>query len=836
MNLKINSSSLVGHRFLVILMGLLALTVSCLPLTRSSDDLLFGLFTHFLPAVNPASHTMIVSLDDLVPESGEPLSHARLSELIARLKKSKVAAAGLLLPLLPQQTSVDVNRFQVLIDNARPVVRSRLEKALNLVKGDEKLARVIRESGNVVLPIGNFPSDDMLRWIPESFQALHASRQQQGEIPGWIRSLSAPPVETMGSRRFQDNIFMTSAQGLGIVDDSDAPIRSLLLPFYDGLYPSFLLQLSALRASAHDGVLSVIDGKGIELGELFIKTGPGYRLFPQPVMLPESDELIVKAGDILNSRVHTSRFRNKRVLLGFISEERPLAAGLINSVGLDTMTSMARSINALLSGNYYSQPDWLYGLQRGMIVLIVVYLLLLPAKLRGLMGSGISVMLALLILNVSLVVLITRDIWLPLTVPVWLLLGAALVLPLRHRIAAAVMLLRHESARAYRDLAQNYQSQGQLDVALDCLLKCPVDAVTAEPLYSLGMDYERRRQFSKALSIYERIGQAMPGYRDIQERSGKLSSMPEYFSSTTVAPANPGAATIIIDDAMIARPVIGRYQIERELGRGAMGMVYLGNDPRISRTVAIKTMALAEEFDGGHLEEVKRRFYQEAETAGQLSHPNIVTIYDVGEEHDLAYIAMDYVEGHSLDFHATPETLLSLEEVFDIGIHIADALDYAHERKVVHRDVKPANIMYCNDSHILKIMDFGIACLTDNSKTRTGTVLGSPFYMSPEQIAGRRVDGRSDLFSLAITLYQLFTGELPFSGDSMAALMYQIANEKAASIRKVRGDLPVCLVRIINRAMEKDAEKRFQSGRLFADALFNCAERQGLTSSMKARR
>jgi len=500
------------------------------------------------------------------------------------------------------------------------------------------------------------------------------------------------------------------------------------------------------------------------------------------------------------------------------------------------MTEMARSIDAVISGQYYSQPQWLYGIQRGMVVLMVIFLLLLPETLRGYIGSVLCLVLAFLILNLSLLMLVTQNTWLPLTMPVWLLVGASLVMPLRHRLAGAIHFLRRETERAYRELAQNHQSQGHLDIALDCLSRCPVNAATAEPLYSLGMDFERRRQFSKALSIYQRIAQAVPGYRDIQERSTKLSEMPETFNTGVASTDKSGLATIIVDDTLIARPVIGRYQIVKELGRGAMGMVYMGNDPKIARTVAIKTMALAKEFEGGNLEEVKRRFYKEAETAGQLNHPNIVTIYDVGEEHDLAYIAMDYIDGKSLDHYTRMENLLPLESVYDIGIHIAEALDYAHERKVVHRDVKPANIMYDSNRHVLKIMDFGIACLTDNSKTRTGTVLGSPFYMSPEQIAGHRVDGRSDLYSLGITLYQLFTGQLPFNGDSMAALMYQIANERPPGIRKVRSDLPACLGRIITRSLEKDVDKRFQTGKLMADALFACADRQGLTGSMRARR
>jgi serine/threonine-protein kinase len=269
---------------------------------------------------------------------------------------------------------------------------------------------------------------------------------------------------------------------------------------------------------------------------------------------------------------------------------------------------------------------------------------------------------------------------------------------------------------------------------------------------------------------------------------------------------------------------LGRYEIERELGRGAMGTVYLGRDPRIGRTVAIKTLPLSEEFDSTQIDEVRRRFFQEAETAGRLSHPSIVTVYDAGEEHDLAYIAMDYIQGDSLDQHIRLDELMPLKDVFTVGIQVAEALGYAHEQNVVHRDVKPGNIIYDNDKGQLKVTDFGIACLTDNSKTRTGTILGSPYYMSPEQIAGKKVDGRSDLFSLGVTLYQLFTGKLPFEGDSLTNLMYQIANDKPVSVRKVRSELPACLTRIINKSLEKKPANRYDHGQAMADALKRCAE------------
>ena len=178
-----------------------------------------------------------------------------------------------------------------------------------------------------------------------------------------------------------------------------------------------------------------------------------------------------------------------------------------------------------------------------------------------------------------------------------------------------------------------------------------------------------------------------------------------------------------------------------------------------------------------NLDEVKERFFREAETAGRLNHPNIVTIYDAGEEHDLAYISMEFLKGKDLAPHTKADNLLPTKKVVDIIAKVAEALDYAHEQNVVHRDIKPANIMYEPETGVVKVTDFGIARITDSSKTKTGMVLGTPSYMSPEQLAGKKVDGRSDLFSLGVMLYQLSTGQLPFTGESMASLMYKIANE-----------------------------------------------------------
>jgi serine/threonine protein kinase len=196
-------------------------------------------------------------------------------------------------------------------------------------------------------------------------------------------------------------------------------------------------------------------------------------------------------------------------------------------------------------------------------------------------------------------------------------------------------------------------------------------------------------------------------------------------------------------------------------------------------------MALSQEFEEDELKDVKERFFREAETAGRLNHPNIVTIFDAGEEHDLAYIAMEFLKGKDLVPYTKSGNLMPLPKVMDVVARVADALSYAHQNSVVHRDIKPANIMYEPDSDSVKVTDFGIARITDSSRTKTGMVLGTPSYMSPEQLAGKKIDGRSDLFSLGVMLFQMASGKLPFEGDSMAQLMFKIANEPHPPIREL---------------------------------------------------
>ncbi len=270
--------------------------------------------------------------------------------------------------------------------------------------------------------------------------------------------------------------------------------------------------------------------------------------------------------------------------------------------------------------------------------------------------------------------------------------------------------------------------------------------------------------------------------------------------------------------------MLGRYKVLKELGRGAMGVVYLGKDPKIQRFVAIKTMRLDQIDDGDKLKEVKARFFREAESAGRLSHPNIVTIYDAGEQDDLGYIAMEVLEGHSLKQWARTPNLMPVADTAEILAVVADALDYAHQQGVVHRDIKPANIMLTKD-RLVKVMDFGIAKTASSSRTQTDIVLGTPTYMSPEQIAGKKVDGRSDIFSLGIVLFELLTGRPPFTADNLSALLFTIAHQPHPALTTIRTDLSPMFQEALDRALQKDLPQRYRRASEFAQDLRACVQR-----------
>ena len=264
---------------------------------------------------------------------------------------------------------------------------------------------------------------------------------------------------------------------------------------------------------------------------------------------------------------------------------------------------------------------------------------------------------------------------------------------------------------------------------------------------------------------------------------------------------------------------IGRYQVVRELGRGAMGVVYLADDPNIGRPVAIKTIRLGEVEKEEERERLRERLFREARSAGILSHPGIVTIYDVDQQDDLAYIAMEYVDGPTLEYVLSQETAMSPEQMFSVLGQAAAALDYAHHKGIVHRDIKPANLMIAADT-TTKVTDFGVAKFIANDHlTRTGTIIGTPHFMSPEQAQGLGVDGRADQFSLAVIAYEILTGEKPFTGDNLTTVVYKIVVEEPAQPQLLNRTLAGPIDEVLRRGLAKRPEARFATCQQFTEAL-----------------
>ncbi len=272
----------------------------------------------------------------------------------------------------------------------------------------------------------------------------------------------------------------------------------------------------------------------------------------------------------------------------------------------------------------------------------------------------------------------------------------------------------------------------------------------------------------------------------------------------------------------------GRYQVQSEIGRGSMGVVYKALDPKIDRVIALKVLKQHHVTDS----DMVKRFLREAKAAGRLSQSNIVMVHDVGQDHGTVYIAMELVEGEGLD-SIIKKGHLHPDQAIDITLQVAVALDYAHKQQIVHRDIKPSNIIVTPGGEI-KITDFGIARIVDapgSEQTQVGSILGTPSYMSPEQVRGQRVDGRSDLFSLGTILYEMITGEKPFKGSNLLSIFHAIATVELPPLSSHNANVPGKLEKVISKALHKDPDNRFQTGAEFAEALENCANGLALEST-----
>ena len=533
------------------------------------------------------------------------------------------------------------------------------------------------------------------------------------------------------------------------------------------------------------------------------------------------------AADVLAGHVSPSVFRRGIVLVSPQSGMRYLSP--LGS-RMDVTEHVGQAVASILNRGMYRRPAVLPWVELGTFMLLGLLLAFVLPRLGMTLFSVTVLLLIFGLVGMELYLLLGRQLWLQTGAPLTLLVTGFPILGMLRLYRAQHLRGLADSAHSNRQLGLALQDQGKLEMALERFQKLPVTNDNLQLLYNLALDFERKRKFNTAETVYQHILQHRPRFRDAATRLTQTRAMAKSAALGTDRFQTSSGGMLALDGGG-EKPMLGRYVIEKELGKGAMGAVYLGQDPKIGRTVAIKTMALSKEFAGDEVREAEKRFFHEASAAGRLNHPHIVTIYDAAEEHDLAYIAMEYIQGTPLTRYIKKGKLLPITTVLNIGMQAADALDYAHAKGIVHRDIKPANLMYNEQGHSIKVTDFGIARITSGGHTKTGTILGTPSFMSPEQMIGKPVDGRSDIFSLGVTLFVLLTGQKPFNGDSLAAISYQVVNDKHPDITALRPELPACIKRLVDRSMQKKPASRFQDGKAMKRAIQRCLKEMGETQA-----
>ncbi len=694
---------------------------------------------------------------------------------------------------------------------------NEISAAQERLDNDKKLAESLKEAGNIVLPVFFKESAIATEEISEAEEALniHAIQNiQSDEGVIWPQASEIVlPIPT----------FLNDSNGIGHINlayDMDGTVRrERSLYEYNGIFiPSYTIRLAANYLNIPIENIQADLGSTILLGSVEIPMTWSTELLIN-FKGPRGSFKNYSFFDVINEKVPSRVFKNKIVLVS------PTAAGIMNplSTPIDATLPLgeltANTIWAILNKQFIQQPSWDFTAELLMILFLGLMITFVFPRLKAMIASIFFILLLTVLIGGSTYLFVSKGLWVRITYPLMeLILGYIGVISIKYFITeTSKEKVEGESAETNRMLGVSFQSQGMLDMAFDKFRRVPVNDEMKDVLYNLALDYERKRQFNKAASVYEYIENHDSKFKDVGVRKSKLMQA----SETMVFGDNifgGGKGEDLMATGTDTRPTLGRYEVIKQLGKGAMGIVYLGKDPRINRTTAIKTFQFGDEFEPEEAEKLKKQFFREAESAGTLAHPNIVTIYDAGDEQDLAFIAMELLEGDDLEKNTKKDNLLPMRKVIGYIADVADGLDYAHQQGIVHRDIKPANIMLLN-SGVVKITDFGIARITATSQTQTGVVKGTPFYMSPEQFSGEKVDGRSDIFSLGVMFYQLLTGELPFRADSPAALMNKIMNVPHPDPRKFNQKIPKPIVSILNESLKKDREKRYQKASKMKDHL-----------------
>ncbi len=691
----------------------------------------------------------------------------------------------------------DANASFIAIDS-----RFRNNKEIAQAPADRALVDIIYKSGNTLLPV---------------YFDIDTSMQQSGtRLPKQLKPMALQHVNTSSPHQSSiatltshpDQQFTEVAAGLGhmsFLKDHDDIVRSeaLTIAYGNEYLPSFSLLLASKILNIPLNDIRVHAGKEIELGSLTIGTDRQTHLYPS---LPQAENdtyfQTYSFNQLYEGKIPATALEDKIILIEAYPDQT------FQTPGKHAMTRIEFSAHVLqniLHSQAFQRPAWTHSIELVLLLIIGFYLAYALPQFTTRVGIAFSSLIFIALISVDFLALLYYSTWLQtITAAILLLIGHLFLICKQTYICEGSKKKSIKNMdETNKKLGISFQNQGMLEQAFEKFQACPVNDDMLSTFDKLALALERKQQFTLATAVYEHIARNKPNYPNIQARissaksEGESSHINNSTLSTTLIPAEN-------------KRTLGRYEIISELGKGAMGTVYLGKDPKINRKVAIKTMALSEDFEPDEVEEVKSKFFHEAEIAGMLNHPNIVTIFDAGDEQNLAYIAMEFLDGIDLSPYTRKGRLLPFSTTLKIVGKVAEALQYAHEHDVIHRDIKPANIMILKNKTV-KVTDFGIAHIIDSSKTKAGIVLGTPSYMSPEQLSGKKLDGRSDLFSLGVMLYELTSGIRPFRAESLSKLMYKIAKQPHVDIREHNTEVPDCIRLLIDELLTKQADQRINT-------------------------
>lgn len=776
----------------------------------------------------PDSPVVIIAIDDRsIDKLGRwPWPRAYMAEMISQVSGCNPSLIALNILYTEPDRSSGLEEVRALRDtaeksgiNSGALYRAILETESRL-DNDGQMAAALTAAKNVILPLYFSVGDQASAADSKTPQFMLKSSRNASSPAGALQAKDAtPPIP----------VFSDAALSLGhlnVTADEDGTVRRepLLIHYQGRSYPSLALQAALRHLNIKLADISTATAGKLQAGRLSVPTdGKGRMLISYNGRF--NSFTYYSFIDVVSGAVPADSFKGRVVLVG------PTATGIAGlnvtpvQANFPAIEISANVIENLLNNHVTARPAWMRYLESAVMILLGAFLAFALPRMKAGLSALVSVCILLLWNGAAVGLFVTQGEWLGMVAPsLLLIIGYTVNVSTRFMVTEkGKELVESDSIETSKMLGLSFQGQGLLDLAFEKFRKCPIENDTIKYLlYNLALDFERKRMFNKAAAVYEHILTA-GDYKDIKERIGTMKQAGE--TMIFGAPGGRKENTVILQGGGAALPTIGRFEIQKELGRGAMGTVYLGRDPKINRLVAIKTIRF-DEIDPDQIHDAKQRFFREAEAAGALNHPNIVTIYDVGEDYDLAYVAMELLDGSDLCDFVKPEQRLPFAEILRIVGCVAEGLDFANSRGIVHRDIKPANIMLLKNGEV-KIADFGIARITASSSTQTGTILGTPSYMSPEQVVGQKVDGRADLFSLGATMYEMLCSRKPFTGESITNIMFNIANKPPLLLTRIDPQIPECCAFIAHKLLMKDITKRYQAGREVVEHCRICRQKLG---------